>query len=137
MLFRSKLFTEREVVTGRNIGFKFFNINKAAIMNLMEDAAKIFDEEMSTEDKLMIRAGLGKVSLSGMYRVENIYDLIDNLRVRLRLRNIGPLVNLELNYRYKLSDMNKENSIKAPTEYKEWYGQFGTFEDDWFDEEEF
>lgn len=104
-------------------------------MNLMGEAAKIFNEEMSIEDKLMIRAGLGKVSLSGIYRIENVYNLIDNLRVRLRLRNIGPLVNLELNYRYKLSDMNKENSVKAPTEYKEWYGQFGTFEDDWFDEE--
>ncbi len=143
LILETKLFTEREVVAGSNMGFKFFNLNKGAIINLMQEAAKILDESMSLQDESVVRAGLSKISLSGIYRVEDVHNLIDNLLIRFRLREIGPLVNLELNYRYKLSDINKENSVKAPTAYAEWYGLGGAFddelfyEDEWLDEEEF
>jgi len=141
LALETKLFTEREVVAGRNTGFKFFNLNKGAIINFMSEVAGILDETMTAEDESVIREGLSKVSLSGIYRIEDVYGLIDNLLVRFRLKDIGPLINLELNYRYKLSDLNKENTIKAPTEYEEWYGLAGEFDDEmyyeheWFNEE--
>ncbi|HHA18543.1 MAG TPA: hypothetical protein ENK70_02435 [Methylophaga sp.] len=141
LTLETKLFTEREVVAGRNTGFRFFNLNKGAIVNLMREAAQILYESMNKDDESVIRAGLSKVSMSGIYRVEDVHNLIDNLLIRFRLRDIGPVLNLELNYRYKLSDINKENSVKAPTTYEEWYGLGGAFddeifyEDEWFDEE--
>lgn len=137
LALETKLFTERDVVAGRNTGFKFFNLNKGAIINFMGEIAKILGEEMTAEDESIIRAGLSKVSLSGIYRVEDVHNLIDNLLIRFKLKDIDPVSNLELNYRYKLSDINKENSVKAPTKFEEWYGLVGEFDDDLFQGEDF
>ena len=57
-----------------------------------------------------------------MYRVEDVYGLIDNFLVRFRMGETGPVKNLELNYRYKVSDLNKENHIAAPAEFYDWSG---------------
>lgn len=137
LALNTKIFTEREVVAGRNMGFKFFNLNKGSIIKFMGEMAKIFGEKMSPADELMIRTGLSKVSLSGIYRIEEGNNLIDNLLIRFRLKDVGPMSKLELNYRYKLSDIHKENSIKPPTEYEEWYGFGGNFEEEMFYEGDF
>ena len=123
----TKIFTERDVVAGRNTGFQFFNLNKGAIINFMGEVAKIMDEEMTREDESIIRVALSKVSLSGIYRIENIYNIVDNLLVRFRLRDVGPLKNLELNYRYKIWGIDDENNVKAPTEYENWEADFENF----------
>jgi len=138
-----ELFTQRDLLAGKNKGFVFFNLNKGAIIKLLEEVAGIFGEEISAADKTMIRGGLGKFSLSGLYRIEDSYNVVDALLARLKLRDIGPLKNLEMNYRYKISELNKENSIKAPTGYEEWYGPLGGsgnelyHEDEWYGEGEF
>lgn len=121
LALETRLFTERDVVAGRNTGFKFFNLNKSSIINFFYKLADLIDEELTEEDVSELRAALSKVSISGIYRIEDVYDVIDNLLVRFRLKDVEPINNLELSYRYKLSDLNKENSIKAPTEYEEWY----------------
>jgi hypothetical protein len=141
LALETKLFTERDVVAGRNTDFKFFNLNKSSIINFFYKLADLLDEEMTDEDAAELRAALSKVSISGIYRVEDVYDIIDRLLVRFRLKDVEPINNLELSYRYTLSDLNKENSIKAPTEYEEWYGTYDEFDDeffyegDWFEEE--
>ncbi len=137
LILETKLFTERDIVAGRNTNFKFFNLNKASIINLMSKAAELIDENMTAGDKTMIRAALSKVSLSGIYRIDDIHEVIDNLLIRFRLKDIDALKNLELNYRYKLSDLNKENSVKAPTVYEEWSMPSSQFDPGMFEEEEF
>jgi len=128
LALKTQLFTERDVVSGYNLGFKFFNLNKGEILNLVAQIAKVFNEEMTTSDEEEIRAALSKVSISGIYRVEDVFHVIDNLLVRLKLREVGPLLNFEMNYRYKLSDINKENSVKAPSEFEEWISPYETEE---------
>ncbi|MBU0705697.1 hypothetical protein KJ657_02265 [Patescibacteria group bacterium] len=141
LTLETKLFTERQIISGRNAGFRFFNLNKGAIIGLIEKAATAFGEEMTGEEKTMIRAVLNKISLSGIYRINDAHRLIDNLLLRFRLKDAGMLTKLELNYRHKVSDIGKENSVKAPTEYEEWYGlPSGSdeelfHEDEWFEEE--
>ncbi|MBN2307254.1 hypothetical protein JXD20_04685 [Candidatus Peregrinibacteria bacterium] len=142
MLLDSNLFTVRDIIAGQNTGFKFFNLNKGAILNLVEEVAHVFGEEMRAEDKLMLRTELGKISLSGIYRVDPLYDTLDNFLIRFKLREAGPLNNFELNYRFKLRDINIENSVKAPIEYKEMEDIFGTYEnnfdeDEWFYDEDY
>ena len=104
-------------------------------MDLMNEIAAALDEKLSYEDRLTLRSALGKISLSGIYRIEDVYDVIDNLLIRFKLREAGPIQNLEFNYRFKLWDIGKENSVKAPTEYEEWEDIFGSYEDEmYFDE---
>ena len=139
LLLEARLFTEREVVAGRNTGFRFFNLNKGAIMNLATEIATALGEEITYEDKLALKSALGKFSLSGIYRTENTHGIIDNLLIRLKLREAGPVKNLELSYRFKLWDIDKENSVKAPTEYEELENVLGVGsydEDMWFESEE-
>lgn len=136
LVLDARIFTTRDVVAGRNEGFKFFNLNKGAIMDLMEEVAEVFGESLTYEDKIELRAALGKFSLSGIYRIEEAYDIIDSLLVRFRLSNVETLKNLELNYRYKLSDLNKENTVKAPLDYKQWVSPFADYEDDYYYEDD-
>ena len=134
LILNSKIFTEREVVAGQNTGFIFFNLNKGAVLDWMGKIAKIFGENITAKDELMLRSALGKFSLSGIYRVDEIHDIIDNLLVRFKLHEAGPLLDLEFNYRFKLWDVDKENSVKVPGEYKEWEDVSGILEDDIYDE---
>jgi len=132
ILLNAKPFTSRDVVAGRNTGFKFFNLNKGAVLDIIEEIASALGEEMTAEDRLLLRSELGKFSLSGIYRVEPMYDVIDNLLVRFKLRETGPLSHLELNYRFKLRDINKENSVKAPSDFEEVEDVFGSYENDFY-----
>jgi hypothetical protein len=135
LALETKLFMERDVVAGRNTGFKFFNLNKGGILNLMGEVAKVFGEEMTSSDEEDIKEALSKISISGIYRIEEVFHVIDNLLLRFRLKDVEPLVQLELNYRYKLSDINKENSIKAPSEFEEWVSPYDTYDEGLFHEE--
>ena len=126
MALETKLFTERQMVTGQNSGFRFFSLNKTSIVSFLQQFASLIGEELTDEDITVIRSALSKVSLSGIYRVEDIYGLIDNLLIRFKISETGPVKNLELNYRYKVSDLNKDNTIAVPTEFEEWSGIRGT-----------
>ena len=101
-------------------------------MNLLHELADIFGEEISAADATMIRSGLGKFSLSGIYRLEETHDLVDVMLLRFKLQELGPLNDLELNYRFKLSDIDKENVVKAPSNYEEWTNPL---EENWPEEE--
>ncbi len=129
----TKLFMERDVVAGRNEGFKFFNMNKSAIINFFVELGELLDEELTANDISEIRSALSHVSVSGIYRIENVHGIIDNLLVRFKLSDVEPVNNLELNYRYKLSDMNKDNKVTPPANYEEWY--IGDLWGDEWDEE--
>jgi hypothetical protein len=119
MLLEAKLFTVKEMAGSENNGFRFFNLNKASIVSFLQQFATLVGEELSVEDAAAVRSVLSKVSLSGKYRVEDVYGLIDDFAIRFKIRETGPMKNLELNYRYKVSDLNKANSIKVPTEFQE------------------
>ena len=131
----TKLFMEREVVTGRNEGFKFFNLNKGSIISFFKKFGKLIGEDLSDEDVSEIRSALSHVSVSGIYRVEDVHGIIDNLLVRFRLSDIESVKNLELNYRYKLSGINQNNTVKAPNDYEEWYFEDESWDDSWLEEE--
>lgn len=142
ILLEAKLFTQRDIVAGRNTDFRFFNLNKGAIMDIMSEIAEAMGEEMTIEDRAAIRLGLGKFSLSGIYRVDDTYDIIDNLLVRFKLHDVESLRNMELNYRFKVWDINKETSVKAPTDFEEFEDVFGGlygdyYEDDYWYEDEY
>lgn len=137
LALNTNLFIQRDVVAGRNTGFKFFNMSKSAIMGFFVELGKIIGEELTEEDLSEIRNALGKVSISGIYRIEDTLGVIDNLLVRLRLSDIELVKWLEVNYRYKLSDLNEENKISAPGEYEEWYFGDDNLNESWFEGEEF
>ena len=119
-LIETEFFTQREILSGRNKGFTFFNIKKTTIVNWLKDLAKQFNEEMSEDELSELNSALRKFSLSGVYRIEDTHNIIDNLLVRFKLRDIEALKNFELNMRFKLSDINKKNTIKAPSSFKEF-----------------
>lgn len=119
LALETKFFTEKQIVTGQNADFRFFSLNKASIVNFLNQFSTLLGDELKTEDISLVRSALGKVSLSGLYRIEDVYGLIDNLLVRFKMNDTGPLKNLEVNYRYKASDLGKHNVISAPSEFQE------------------
>lgn len=119
MALETKFFIVKQMVAGQNAGFNFFTLNKSSIIGFLEQFATLIGEELTAEDEAMFRSVLSKVNLSGIYRIEGVYGLIDNLLMRFKMNETGPIKNLELNYRYKASDLNKNNVISAPSEYEE------------------
>lgn len=119
LLLESSFFTSRPVVSGLNDGFQFFSLNKTAVVNVLKQFGQMIGEELTIEDEAMIRSFLSKISLSGIYRMDDVNGLIDNLLVRFKVKETGPVKNLELNYRYKVSDLNKENVITIPSGFEE------------------
>jgi len=119
LAFDTKFFTVRPVTAGQNTGFNFFTLNKSSVISFLSQFATLMGEELNTDDVTMVRSVLGKFSLSGLYRIDDVYGLIDNLMIRFKIGETGPVKNLELNYRYKATDLNKNNVISAPSEFQE------------------
>lgn len=119
----TKLFTTHTVSTGENTGSEFFSLNKTALVDLAGNLGKIFGQELSDDDVTMLRSALSKLNLSGVYHTDEANNLIDDLLVRLQIKNTETVKNLELNYRYKVTDVNIKNSISAPTDFQEWGGE--------------
>jgi hypothetical protein len=52
-----------------------------------------------------------------MFKVNDDYGIYDNFLARLDLRNIESLNKFNLNYRYKISGINKMPAIEAPADF--------------------
>jgi hypothetical protein len=117
LIIETKFFNQRNIVSGRNIGFKFFSFSKSAVINLVQDLAEILGETFESYELAELRETLGKFNLAGIYRINSEYDLIDNLLIKLTLRNIDELEEFHLKYRYKISNFNDAPQISAPTDY--------------------
>jgi len=117
LIIETKFFNQRNIVSGRNIGFKFFSFSKSAVTNLVQNIVEIFGETLESYELAKLRETLGKFNLAGIYRINSEYDLIDNLLIKLTLRNIDELEEFHLKYRYKISNFNDASQISAPTDY--------------------
>ncbi len=88
LIIETKFFNQRDIVSGRNIGFKFFSFSKSAVINLIRDITEVFGETLESYELTELREALSKFNLAGIYRINSEYDLIDNLLIKLTLRNI-------------------------------------------------
>ncbi len=117
LLLDSKLFNQRDIVAGKNKGFKFFNLNKAGMIDLLTSFGELFEEDVTDADLEEVRDFSKKVSLSGIYRVSEEFGFMDNLLLRLKLKNMDGIKNMTMNYRLKLNDIGKQNNISAPDDF--------------------
>lgn len=117
LIINTNFFNKRDIVSGRNTGFKFFTFNKASIINLIKNIANIFGKTIEDYELAELRSILSKFNLAGIYRINTEYDVIDNLLVKLTLRNLEELTKCSINYRYKISNFNNAPKIKAPADY--------------------
>jgi len=116
----TQFFNIREVISGPNTGFDFFYLNRVKLAGWIENLANELGNPMPDADIAQMREDLGKITLSGIYRVNEVSGLLDNFLLRFKLREVEGLDNLEVNYRVKLADVNKDNVINAPTVYEDF-----------------
>lgn len=126
LLTKTQIFTDRKILTGKNKDFHFFNLSKAAIMDFFTKLGNLVGQDMSATDMSDLRSGLSKVNLSGLYKINDAYSLIDQFMMKLKLKDLGSVKNMELNLSYKLSDLNKKTEIKLPASYQEFSNPFGS-----------
>ncbi|MBN2087216.1 hypothetical protein JW758_02610 [Candidatus Peregrinibacteria bacterium] len=115
-LVETEFFNIRDVVSGRNTGFKFFTFNKSSIINIIKDIAEKMNIEIGYAELNELRSGLNKFSIAGLYRVNKENDILDNLFIKFTLRNIENLINFNMNYRYKIVSFDAPK-VSAPKEY--------------------
>lgn len=120
LLLASNLFNQRDIVAGKNKGFKFFNLNKAGMIDLVESFADLFEEKMNDDELAELEAFSKNMSLSGIYRVNEEHGFMDNLLLRLKLKNMEGLKKMTMNYRLKLSDFGESNNISAPDDFEDF-----------------
>ena len=119
LISNTQFFNLRDVISGRNAGFKFFTFNKGSIINMIQGIGKIIGETLSYDDIKEIRKMLSKFSLAGIYRINNEFKVIDNFLIKLTLRDIESLIESNIKYRYKISNFNKTSQVNAPSDYTE------------------
>jgi len=119
-VFESQFFNVRQVISGPNTGFDFYYLNRVKLANWIEDIAVKMGNPMPEADIIQMREDLGKITLSGIYRVDQASGLLDNFLVRFKLREVSELNSLEFNYRVKLADPNKNNVVSAPVTFIEF-----------------
>lgn len=115
----TKFFNLKDIVSGRNIGFKFFTFNKNSIINLIQGIGEIIGETLTYDDIKEIRTMMSKFNLAGIYRINNEYKVVDNFLIKLTLRNIESLIESNIKYRYKIRNFNDAPAVNAPTDYNE------------------
>lgn len=116
-LLDTNFFSTRYLDKGYSEGFTSFRLDRSSILDLVLNLAEQFDEELSAYEKNALRMALNKISISGMYRLDESYGIYDNFLVKIALRNIEELKNLKINYRYKVTGINSAPEVKAPTLY--------------------
>ena len=119
LIVATDLFNQRDIVSGRNIGFKFFNFNKGAVIDLIQNIAGIFGETLTDYDLQDLRDILSKFNLAGIYRINTEHSIVDNFLVKLTLRDMENLKEMHVDYRYKISNFNNAPEVSAPTDYIE------------------
>jgi len=119
LIAATDFFNRRDIVSGRNIGFKFFNFNKGAVINLVQNIAEVFGETLTDYDLQDLRDALSRFNLAGIYRINTEHNIIDNFLVKLTLRNMESLEEMHVNYRYKISNFNDAPEVSAPADYVE------------------
>ena len=115
--FETEFFTFKPITNGDSAGFTSFKFNKSALLQLAIDLGHQFGEELMQSDLDGLRAYLNKMSLNGMFKANDDYGICDNFLARFSLWNIEELRNLNLNYRYKISGINKMSAIETPTDF--------------------
>jgi len=118
-VLETKFFTTKNIESGRSAGFTTFRFNRSSIIQLAKTLANEFGEDLSSYDINELRSALNNISMSGMYRMNEIYGICDNFLIKFSLRNLDILKKLRVNYRYKVSGINNGSSIKAPANFIE------------------
>ncbi len=114
----SEFFNQRDIVSGNNEGFKFFNLNKYKIINFIKNFGNVIGEELTESDEEDLREVLSKFSLAGIYRIDETYNILDNLFMRFKMRELDILKSLTVNYRHKINGINQVGRLSAPPEYE-------------------
>lgn len=115
--FSTKFLKFQSINRGHNKGFTKFILDKTSVFNLVMKYANDFGGETSSREKNMFRRMLNKIRISGMYRLNNIYDVYDNFSIKAQLHDIEELKDLKMNYRFRISKINKIPVITPPSEY--------------------
>lgn len=91
-----------------------FTLNKNQIFNFVRNASKELGENISSADLAALRDALRKFSLSGSFHQNNQFGVFDRLKVKLALKNLKQVSNVQLDYATKIGNINAVDAIKAP-----------------------
>lgn len=120
LILNTKLFSQRTIVRGKNEGANAFSLDKNSIVKLMSELMELSYKNQSNPGTTFIRSMLSKISLGGLYTIEDDYNSVNNFLLKLKLKDLGVIKNSEFSLRYKLFDLNKVNTVRMPTDYEEW-----------------
>ena len=116
----AQIFNTREIVSGKNKGYQFFTLNKNSLVNLIKEVAEmIIEQEVGLEEVMELKKALSGIKLAGMFNIEDEYGILDNLFVRLSVSGNETIAGMDITYRHKIRNINKNNPIKKPKEYVE------------------
>jgi hypothetical protein len=119
-IFKTEFFSIKEITAGESKGFTSYRLNRGAITEMVVDLAKQFGESFGMDEIGELRSQLNKVGITGMYRMVPEYGIFNNLLFNLKLRNMDPIQNLNVGYRYKIMNINEGNEVIEPAEYVEF-----------------
>jgi hypothetical protein len=115
---KTKFFSQKTVTRGASKGYVSFRLDRTNLFGFFKKVAEIADETLSATDLNMLREYLNKFIISGAYHTDYKYRIFDDFRIRGTIRDIGPLHHLQTTLAYKVSDINKVKTIKAPSSFK-------------------
>jgi hypothetical protein len=91
-----------------------FILNKGRIVEFIQRVGEEMGETLAETDLSEIRNILRKFTLTGAFRQNNEFGIFDRLKVKLILKNIEELTSLQLDYSYKIGNINTVDAISAP-----------------------
>jgi len=112
-IFAVTLFTEKTNEKGKTE----FQLDKGAILKLVEKLGKIISQEIGKKEMNELRAMMTKFDISGSYQTNEKHGIYDQFLLQLKLWNIEELEKLTVNYRFKMSDIGTASTVKAPQDY--------------------
>ena len=91
-----------------------FVLNKGRIVEFVQRIGEEMGKTLAETDLSELRNILRKFTLSGAFHQNGEFGIFDRLKIRLTLKNIEKLTNLQLDYAFKIGNINAVESISAP-----------------------
>ncbi len=118
--FETEFFTRKKVTRGLYKDFNRFTFSKRRFIRFIRWVGQELDEELGEQELAEINRVMSKFYFSGAYHVDKQNRIFDQVRLKLILKGIEELKKAQFGMFYKVSNINKVEAIKAPTDFKNY-----------------
>jgi len=118
LFFEADLFSEMDVISGPNEGFKFFRLKDNKVIELVKAISKNAGFELSEYELNEMKEILDMFSVAGIYNVSE-EGIMDNLFTRFKVNFPHEEGHFEMNYRFKLGSTKNVSTVQTPNDAME------------------